>query len=127
MAKVVLMFRNQIIKEVAIGPQGIKIGREPDNDIQIDNVAVSRYHAEIYRQGYPFYIEDMKSTNGTCLNGAVVGWKGGLSHNDKITIGKHTLVFVEEAKDSLDKKAKQDSGETLCLTPEDLARLRENR
>ena len=127
MAKVVLMFRNQIVKEVAIGPQGIKIGRESDNDIQIDNVAVSRYHAEIYRQGYPFYLEDMKSTNGTILNGAVLSWKAALSNNDKITIGKHSLVFVEEAKDNLDKKAKQDADATLCLTPADLARLRENR
>ena len=127
MAKIVLMFRNQVVKEVAIGPQGIKVGRESDNDIQIDNVAVSRYHAEIYRQGYPFYLEDMKSTNGTILNGAVLSWKAALNSNDKITIGKHTLVFVEEAKDSLDKKPQQDAGATLCLSPADLARLRENR
>ncbi len=126
MAKIVVLLKNRVIKEVSIGPQGIKIGRDPDNDIQLDNVAVSRYHAEIYRQGYPFYVEDMKSTNGTFLNGSFMNWKGALNHNDKITIGKHTLVFIEEAKDSLDKKPQRDPGATLCLTPEDLARLREN-
>jgi len=126
MAKIVVLFKNKRLKEVAIGPQGIKIGRGEENDIQIDNAAVSRCHAEIYRQGYPFYIEDMKSTNGTYVNGSFVNWKGALKHNDKITIGKHTLVFVEEPKDALDKKPKRDADETLCLTPEDLARLREN-
>jgi len=125
MAKVVVLFKNKVIKEVAIGPQGLKIGRDPDNDIQIDNIAVSRHHAEIYRQGYPYYVEDMKSTNGITLNGSVLSWKSGLNNNDKVTIGKHTLVFVEEEKDNLDKKPQLDVNETLCLSPEDLARLRE--
>lgn len=127
MARVVVMFRNQKIKEVAIGPQGVKIGREMDNDIQIDSVAVSRYHAEIYRQGFPFYLEDKGSTNGTLLNGSDVSWKVALSHNDKITIGKHTLVFVAEPKDTAGKKSLRNADETLCLSPEDLARLRNNR
>jgi pSer/pThr/pTyr-binding forkhead associated (FHA) protein len=126
MAKIVVMLKNKILKEVAIGPQGIKIGRDPVNDIQIDNAAVSRCHAEIYRQDYPYYIEDMKSTNGTYINGSFLNWKGALNHHDKITIGKHTLLFVEEPKDALDRKPLRDAGETLCLTPEDLARLREN-
>lgn len=126
MAKVVVIFKNKVLKEVAIGPQGIKIGRDPENDIQIDNIAVSRHHAEIYRQGYPFYVEDMKSTNGTFLNGRFLNWKSALNHNDKITLGKHTLIFIEEAKDGLGKKLQHDANETLCLTPEDLARLREN-
>ncbi|NIQ98380.1 MAG: FHA domain-containing protein [Desulfuromonadales bacterium] len=125
MAKIVVIFKNKVLKEVAIGPNGIKIGREPDNDIQIDNIAVSRCHAEIYRQGYPYFIEDLKSTNGTYLNGRFLNWKSGLNDKDKITIGKHTLLFIEEAKDGSGKKPRRDATETLCLTPEDLARLRE--
>ncbi|MCK4502974.1 MAG: FHA domain-containing protein, partial [Desulfuromonadales bacterium] len=84
-----------------------------------------RFHAEIYRQNYPFYIEDKKSTNGVCLNGAVINFKRALSHNDKIMIGKHTLVFVEEPKDGFGGKQQPDINETLCLSPDDLARLRE--
>jgi len=123
MAKLIVMLKDKVLKEVQVGPQGVKVGREPDNEIQLENPAVSRCHAEIYRQGYPFYIEDKKSTNGTYLNGAFVTWKAALSHNDKITIGKHTLVFIEEAKDNPDKK-KVNANETLYLSPEDLARLR---
>jgi len=125
MAKVVVKFRDQAVKEVAIGAKGIKIGRNPDNDIQIDNLAVSRQHAEIYKQGYCYYIEDLKSTNGVFLNGKFLNWKSSLNHNDKITIGKHTLVFVEEAKDAAGRKPPSKADETLCLSPEDLARLRE--
>lgn len=124
MAKLVVMLKNKVLREVAIGAQGVKVGREADNDIQLENPAVSRCHAEIYRQGYPFYIEDKKSTNGTYLNGAFVNWKAALTHNDKITIGKHTLVFVEEEKDNLDKPKKANVNETLYLSPEDLERLR---
>ncbi len=127
MAKVIVKFASRTLQEVAIGPQGIKIGREVDNDIQIDNVAVSRYHAEIYRQGFPYYIEDKNSTNGTSLNGNRISWKAALSHNDKIMIGKHTLVFVEEPKDRANKKTLRNADETLCLSAEDLASLRRNR
>jgi pSer/pThr/pTyr-binding forkhead associated (FHA) protein len=123
MAKLIVMLRDKVLKEVQIGPQGVKVGREAENDIQLENPAVSRCHAEIYRQDYPFYVEDKKSTNGTYLNGAFVTWKAALSHNDKITIGKHTLVFIEEAKDHPEKK-KVNANETLYLSPEDLERLR---
>ena len=125
MAKIVVKFKGQLVKEVAIGPKGITIGRNPDNDIQIDNIAVSRQHARIYRQGYAFYIEDLKSTNGVFLNGKLLNWKSGLNHNDQISIGKHTLVFVEEPKDRPAGKAPS-ADETLHLTPDDLARLRGN-
>jgi pSer/pThr/pTyr-binding forkhead associated (FHA) protein len=125
MAKLLVQFKNQVDKEVAIGPKGIKIGRNPDNDIQIDNIAVSRQHAEIYRQGHAYYVEDLKSTNGVVLNGRQLNWKSSLNHQDKITIGKHTLVFVQEPKDGAGKK-RVEADETLCLRPADLARLREN-
>lgn len=127
MAKLVVMFGGRTLQEVAIGPQGVKIGRERDNDIQLDNVAVSRYHAEVYRQGYPFYIEDKDSTNGTNLNGSLVSWKAALNDKDKITIGKHSLIFVEEEKDRASKKSLRSSDETLCLSPADLAKLRNRR
>ncbi len=127
MAKIIVKFGSRTLQEVAVGPQGVKIGREEDNDIQIDNVAVSRHHAEIYRQGYPYYIEDKNSTNGTQLNGNVISWKAPLNNNDRITIGKHTLVFVEEAKDRDGRKSPRSSDQTLCLSKADLEKLRTRR
>jgi len=125
MAKIILMLKDKVLREIQLGEQELGIGRDPDNAIQLENPAVSRYHAEIYLQGYAWYVEDKRSTNGTYVNGAFLTWKSALNHNDRITVGKHTLVFVEEPKDSGRKiPGSYDSGETLCLSPEDIAKLK---
>jgi len=125
MAKLVLMLKDKVLREIQLNEQGLGVGRDSDNAIQLENPAVSRHHAEIYRQGYAWYVEDKKSTNGTYLNGAYLTWKSALNHNDRITVGKHTLVFVEEARDTGRRSpVSYDSGETMCLSPEDLARLK---
>ena len=104
MAKLIVMFKDQTMREVHVGKQPLKIGRDSSNDIHIDNPAVSRFHAEVYRQGYPFFIEDKNSTNGVQINGTTVSWKGGLKDGDMITIGKHTLLFKEDPNDFEDRK-----------------------
>lgn len=118
MAKLIVVFKNKIMQEVKLAKETVRIGRDFDNEIQIDNPGVSRFHAEIYRQGYPFYLEDMKSTNGTYINGSFVSWKVALSDGDRITIGKHDLVFQLEASDYREGKKKIDFGETVCIRPE---------
>lgn len=51
----------------------ITIGRGRENDIQIKNDSkVSRYHCKIFRRGNNFYIEDIKSSNGTLVNGELI-------------------------------------------------------
>ena len=106
MAKVVVKLQNRTIREVHIGKEPVRIGRDPSNEIHLENPAVSRFHAVIYRQGWPFFIEDKKSTNGVFVNGNAINWKCGLKDNDQITIGKHTLVFQEGASDHPDGKPK---------------------
>ena len=76
----------------------IRIGT--DNDIQIDNLAVSGEHAKIIRGMTDYYIEDLSSTNGTFVNGEEVK-KVPLKDNDEISIGKHTLLI--SLKDKKDK------------------------
>jgi len=48
------------------------VGRAPDNDIQIENNSVSRKHMKILRKGDKFFIEDLKSQNGTLVNGQAI-------------------------------------------------------
>ena len=48
------------------------VGRAPDNDIQIENNSVSRKHMKILRKGDKFFIEDLKSQNGTLVNGKAI-------------------------------------------------------
>jgi len=122
MAKLIVVFKNKIMQEVKLAKETVRIGRDPDNEIHIENVGVSRFHAEIYRQEYPFYIEDMKSTNGTFVNGSFVNWKVALNDGDRITIGKHDLIFQLEASDYRESKKKIDFGETVCIRPENKRR-----
>lgn len=120
MAKLIVVFRNKIIQEVKLAKETVRIGRDPDNEIHIENPGVSRFHAEVYRQGYPFYLEDMKSTNGTMVNGSMVDWKVALSDGDRISVGKHDLIFQLEASDYREGSTKKlDYGETVCIRPGD--------
>ncbi|MCJ7499193.1 FHA domain-containing protein [bacterium] len=102
MAKLIVMFKDQTLREVHVGNETIKIGRDSSNHIHLENPAVSRFHAEIYRQGFPFFVEDKKSTNGVHVNDVLINWKSGIKDGDRITIGKHTLVFREESTDHPD-------------------------
>lgn len=99
MARLILKLKDDILKEITFKKKmQITIGRDPSNDIQLDNLSVSRFHARIFKQGWPFYIKDLKSTNGTFLNGRFASFEG-LSNNDRITIGKYTIVFLSEEGD----------------------------
>jgi len=93
MAKLILQFKGANIKEFLLEKTAITIGRDPKNDIVIDNLAVSRFHTKITQQGNNYFVEDLQSGNGTFLNEQRVD-KEILKHNDAITVGKHTLVFI---------------------------------
>ena len=103
MAKLIVMFKDQTLREVHVGNETIKVGRDSSNHIHLENPAVSRFHAEIYRQGFPFFVEDKNSTNGVHVNDVLINWKSGIKDGDRVTIGKHTLVFREESADHPDK------------------------
>lgn len=64
-----------------------RIGRIESNDVIIEDLTVSRVHAEIYREGKHFFIRDLESTNGTCVNGKPVSVRR-LSDGDIITFGE---------------------------------------
>ena len=51
MPKLILQFEDRVLDECVIGPQGVKIGRLPDNHVVIDNPAVSGHHARVIRDG----------------------------------------------------------------------------
>ena len=97
MPKVILKFRDNTIAEFAINKGGtLSIGRLNDNQIVVENLAVSGHHAKIDAVGDGYLLTDLQSKNSTFVNKEKVAshW---LAHNDEITIGKHTLVFVDEA------------------------------
>ena len=69
------------------------IGRSPDCDVFLDDVTVSRKHAEILRDGETFTIKDLGSLNGTFVNRRRIE-SGELEDDDEVQIGKYRLTFL---------------------------------
>ena len=68
-------------------------GRHPDSDIFLDDVTVSRRHAEFYRQGGRFVVRDVGSLNGTYVNRERIE-QVELHEGDEVQVGKFRLVFL---------------------------------
>lgn len=96
MPKLLLKFNAAVIKEIPFDKDSLSLGRKADNDIVIDNPAVSGHHCRISMQGGTYFVEDLESTNGTFVNEKRIK-KSGLHHNDVVGVAKHALVFLEDA------------------------------
>jgi len=95
MARLVVKFETAMLKEVTIGSSPISIGRAPDNEIHIDNLAVSNYHARVYPESGRLMIEDLDSLNGTFLNDNRIK-REWLRSGDTILVGKHVIIVDQE-------------------------------
>lgn len=71
-----------------------EVGRRPDSDIFLDDVTVSRRHAEFYRQGGKFAVRDVGSLNGTYVNRERIE-EVALNGGDEVQIGKFRMVFLQ--------------------------------
>jgi pSer/pThr/pTyr-binding forkhead associated (FHA) protein len=73
-------------------------GRHPNADIFLDDVTVSRKHAEFIRVGTEFEVLDQASLNGTYLNGVRID-SAKLTSGDEVQIGKFKLTFYSSPAD----------------------------
>ena len=111
MARLILSLDGQVLAEYNMNKERYTIGRLPDNDIRIDNPAVSGHHSLIINILNDSFLEDLNSTNGTYVNGKLIK-KHALQHGDVVTAGHHQLRFVE------DDDAQQDEFEkTMVIQP----------
>jgi len=111
MARLILSLDGQVMAEYNMNKERYTVGRLPDNDIRIDNPAVSGHHSLIINILNDSFLEDLNSTNGTYVNGKLIK-KHALQHGDVITAGHHQLRFVE------DDDAQQDEFEkTMVIQP----------
>jgi pSer/pThr/pTyr-binding forkhead associated (FHA) protein len=111
MARLILSLDGAVLAEYNMNKERYTIGRLPDNDIRIDNPAVSGHHSLIINILNDSFLEDLNSTNGTYVNGKLIK-KHALQHGDVITAGHHQLRFVE------DDEAQQDEFEkTMVIQP----------
>ena len=113
MARLILSLDGQVLAEYNMNKERYTVGRLPDNDVRIDNTAVSGHHGLIINILNDSFLEDLNSTNGTYVNGKLIK-KHALTHGDVITIGHHHLRFV----DSQVEGSEQDEFErTLVIQP----------
>jgi pSer/pThr/pTyr-binding forkhead associated (FHA) protein len=123
MPKLLLKFNAAVIKEISFDKDSLSVGRKSDNDIVIDNPAISGHHCKISVQGGTYFVEDLESTNGTFVNEKRIK-KSGLHHNDIVGLAKHALVFLENepsAPSMVTPPAPADA--TMMLSPQKQAEM----
>lgn len=92
MLKIELTYQGAVLETFTTDSGKIQVGRNQQNDIQIDSLAVSGRHALIRKVMNTYVIEDLGSTNGTFVNERKID-KYELLDGDEIIIGKHSLIF----------------------------------
>jgi pSer/pThr/pTyr-binding forkhead associated (FHA) protein len=95
-----LRFKDKELDHWVFDKPVFNIGRTPDNDITIDNLAVSRLHAVLEEEKGDYYVRDCDSLNGIVVNGRKVG-RAKLADGDEISIGKHTISFKVQGGQAL--------------------------
>ncbi len=115
MVKFIVFFDNELVKTYELDEPVITIGRLPENTICISNMGISRRHSKIEKSSEGIYVlSDLNSLNGTYVNNSKVK-KGSLSHGDKITIGKYTILFEDAS--GADNKADEKKGDDTATAP----------
>ena len=113
MARLILSLDGQVLAEYNMNKERYTVGRLPDNDIRIDNPAVSGHHSLVINILNDSFLEDLNSTNGTYVNGKLIK-KHALQHGDVVTVGHHQLRFVDTQ--SMDSEP-DEFEKTMIITP----------
>jgi len=88
----------------------VSIGRSRESDIFLPDQWLSRNHAEIEERKDGFYVTDLRSKNGTLLNGEPLNEWRRLRPGDVITLGEHTLTFCPDATGEADDDEPEPEG-----------------
>jgi len=116
MARLILSLDGQTLAEYNMTKERYTIGRLPDNDIRIDNAAVSGHHSLIINILNDSFLEDLNSTNGTYVNGKLIK-KHALQHGDVITAGHHQLRYVDDQLEEADAGPDDEFQKTMVIEP----------
>lgn len=115
MGKLIITESSGVSRELILDKERVSIGRHADNDICLNDKAVSGHHAVIITILSDSFLEDLDSTNGTLVNGKQVA-KHPLSHDDTVTIGRNSLRYESDQKGS-----GEDFEKTMILRPAQMA------
>jgi type II secretory pathway predicted ATPase ExeA len=92
LARLEVLYRDQLVGEFRLGVGKTIIGRTPDNDVQINSRFVSRHHAQIISDHGHSVLEDLNSTNGVFIRSHRVKQQA-LADGDVVQIGEHKLLY----------------------------------
>jgi len=123
MAEIIVKFEDKVIERVVTEKKRISIGRTNENDIVLENRAVSRKHAMIEFNNNAAVIIDNESLNGTFVNNRKITEEV-LRNDDTVTIGKYALVYHTETTGGDDDMAGMDG--TMVLNTKKQKELLEN-
>jgi len=125
MARLILSLGGQVLAEFNMTKERYTVGRLPDNDVRIDNPAVSGHHSLLINILNDSFLEDLSSTNGTYVNGKLTK-KHALQHGDVITVGHHQLRFADTAAE--DDAQEDEFASTMIInsSPEALQKAAES-
>lgn len=110
-----LQYRDRVINRIKV-EQGLSltIGRHPENDVVIDNGAVSSRHAKVDGLDGGYFITDLESTNGTFVNSVMVKTCQ-LRHGDSIVVGRHRILFGYAKGEDRPDKAPEELDKTVVI------------
>ena len=94
-ATLALISGGQPVRVYPLSAPELSIGRSDQSDIALSDPGVSRNHARVLREGDDFIVEDLRSTNGTAVNGQPVRRRR-LADGDVIKLASSTLQFRRE-------------------------------
>lgn len=92
-----VVFRGKVLETIPFDRPVLRIGRLAENDVVLDNLGVSRFHARLHRGEKTVLLEDAGSENGCLVNGERVAGRRTVAPGDRIEIGKHELVLRPES------------------------------
>ncbi len=107
MAMIIQTVEGVVTNKFDIGQPALKFGRTSDNQVQIDDLAVSNEHARIIcetsdEDKVAYFLEDLGSTNGSFINEVKIE-KQQLHHKDNVRIGWNIFTFIDENEVNLEK------------------------
>lgn len=112
MGKIIISRDGVVEQEVPLSRERMSIGRRSRNDIVLDHAAVSGEHAVITTILDESFLEDLRSTNGTFVNGQRVG-KHFLQHQDSIKIAKYRIEYLADGVRPVPGTAPPSEGATV--------------
>lgn len=93
-AEVVIELSGEEVARVPLSAASMVIGRDPSADIHLDNLALSRRHAQLEQRGADVWIRDLGSQNGTYVNGQRVDGELALQNGDSVELGRYTISIA---------------------------------